>query len=107
MEDIAREPHLHAEHAHQGSSKRRPRTAEEQLFDAVERQWHEYGLCLETDPEAFYPDKGGSTREAKMVCQACPVKDECLEYALLNDERYGIWGGLSDRERRRLRKKLG
>jgi WhiB family redox-sensing transcriptional regulator len=48
---------------------------------------------------------GGSTREAKKVCTTCDVRSECLEYALSNDERFGIWGGLSERERRRLKKR--
>jgi len=76
------------------------------LFQAVEQEWQEYALCAQTDPEAFFPEKGGSTREAKRICQACSVRDECLEYALLNDERFGIWGGLSERERRRLKKQI-
>ena len=66
--------------------------------------WQESALCAQTDPEAFFPEKGGSTREAKKVCQTCDVKQVCLEYALAHDERFGIWGGLSERERRRLRR---
>lgn len=77
------------------------------LFDAVEQDWQEQALCAQTDPEAFFPEKGGSTREAKRICQACQVRDECLEFALEHDERFGIWGGLSERERRRLKKRLG
>lgn len=77
------------------------------LFDAVEQDWQEQALCAQTDPEAFFPEKGGSTREAKRICQACGVRDECLEFALEHDERFGIWGGLSERERRRLKKRLG
>jgi WhiB family redox-sensing transcriptional regulator len=65
--------------------------------------WKDDALCAETDPEAFFPEKGGSTREAKRVCAGCSVQAECLQYALDNDERFGIWGGLSERERRRLR----
>jgi WhiB family redox-sensing transcriptional regulator len=65
--------------------------------------WRLDALCAETDPEAFFPEKGGSTREAKRVCAGCAVRSECLEYALANDERFGIWGGLSERERRRVR----
>lgn len=61
--------------------------------------WQERALCAQTDPESFFPEKGGSTREAKKVCLACEVRSECLEYALSNDERFGIWGGLSERER--------
>jgi WhiB family redox-sensing transcriptional regulator len=67
--------------------------------------WQERALCAQTDPEAFFPEKGGSTREAKRVCEACDVRAECLEYALANDERFGIWGGYSERERRRLKQR--
>jgi WhiB family redox-sensing transcriptional regulator len=67
-------------------------------------QWQERALCAQTDPEAFFPEKGGSTREAKRICLGCEVKDKCLESALANDERFGIWGGLSERERRRLKR---
>ena len=67
--------------------------------------WQDRALCAQTDPEAFFPEKGGSTREAKRVCQSCDVRAECLEYALAHDERFGIWGGLSERERRRFKKR--
>lgn len=76
----------------------------DELFENIEDQWQERALCAQTDPEAFFPEKGGSTREAKRICLGCEVKDECLEYALQNDERFGIWGGLSERERRRLKR---
>ncbi len=74
------------------------------LFDEIEDTWQDQALCAQTDPEAFFPEKGGSTREAKRICLGCEVKAECLEYALHNDERFGIWGGLSERERRRLKR---
>jgi WhiB family transcriptional regulator, redox-sensing transcriptional regulator len=74
------------------------------MFDTIEEQWQERALCAQTDPEAFFPEKGGSTREAKRICMGCEVRDECLEYALAHDERFGIWGGLSERERRRLKR---
>lgn len=67
--------------------------------------WQEDALCAQTDPEAFFPEKGGSTRDAKRICSSCEVRAQCLEYALKNDERFGIWGGLSERERRKLRKR--
>jgi len=67
-------------------------------------EWQEQALCAQTDPEAFFPEKGGSTREAKRICTGCEVRVECLEYALAHDERFGIWGGLSERERRRLKR---
>ena len=67
--------------------------------------WQADSLCAQTDPEAFFPEKGGSTRDAKKICASCEVRVQCLEYALANDERFGIWGGLSERERRKLRKR--
>jgi WhiB family redox-sensing transcriptional regulator len=70
-------------------------------------EWQERALCAQTDPEAFFPEKGGSTREAKRICLGCEVRTECLEYALANDERFGIWGGMSERERRRHRRRAG
>ncbi len=79
---------------------RRPRDTDD---DAL--AWQADALCAQTDPEAFFPEKGGSTRDAKKICTSCEVKAECLEYALQNDERFGIWGGLSERERRKLRRR--
>lgn len=79
----------------------------DEMFESIEDQWQERALCAQTDPEAFFPEKGGSTREAKRICLGCEVTDECLEYALANDERFGIWGGLSERERRRLKRGIG
>ncbi len=73
--------------------------------DEAQMSWQERSLCAQTDPEAFFPEKGGSTREAKKVCVGCEVRAECLEYALAHDERFGIWGGLSERERRKLKKR--
>nr|WP_086825862.1 WhiB family transcriptional regulator [Allokutzneria sp. NRRL B-24872] len=73
--------------------------------DDDEFDWQEEALCAQTDPEAFFPEKGGSTREAKRICGGCAVRSECLEYALAHDERFGIWGGLSERERRKLKKR--
>ena len=82
-----------------------------ELIDAIEDEnelsWQESALCAQTDPEAFFPEKGGSTREAKKVCVGCDVLGSCLEYALAHDERFGIWGGLSERERRKLKKHAG
>lgn len=66
--------------------------------------WLDQALCAQTDPDAFFPEKGGSTREAKRICVGCEVKEECLEAALSSDERFGISGGLSERERRRLKR---
>jgi WhiB family redox-sensing transcriptional regulator len=67
--------------------------------------WQRDALCAQTDPEAFFPEKGGSTRDAKRICAGCDVRAQCLEFALANDQRFGIWGGLSERERRKLKKR--
>lgn len=66
--------------------------------------WMQQALCAQTDPEAFFPDKGGSTREAKKMCASCTVVEQCLEYAMARDERFGIWGGKSERERRAMKR---
>ena len=75
------------------------------MSDVSPASWQERALCAQTDPEAFFPEKGGSTREAKRVCLTCDVRSTCLDYALQHDERFGIWGGLSERERRKLKKR--
>lgn len=64
--------------------------------------WTKDAVCAQTDPEIFFPEKGGSVKEAKEMCGSCDVRAECLAYALRNHERFGIWGGLSERERRPL-----
>lgn len=66
--------------------------------------WVGRALCAQTDPEAFFPEKGGSALEAKRICARCEVKSECLEYALDRKERFGIWGGMTPGERRRLKR---
>ena len=93
---------------------RRPRGNPLQVHDIVrllnhepaeeERRWQERANCLGVDPDLFFPERGASTREAKAVCKGCEVRDDCLEYALANGEKFGIWGGLSERERRRVRR---
>lgn len=70
-----------------------------------DRQWQDQANCLGVDPDLFFPERGASTREAKEVCRGCVVKQDCLEFALANGEKFGIWGGLSERERRKLRRK--
>lgn len=66
--------------------------------------WHDQANCLGVDPDLFFPERGASTREAKEVCRGCVVRLDCLEFALQNGEKFGIWGGLSERERRRIRR---
>jgi WhiB family redox-sensing transcriptional regulator len=65
-------------------------------------EWTKSALCAQTDPDLWFPEKGGSTVEAKRVCRNCTVTAECLEYALTHHEGYGVWGGLSEVERRRI-----
>src|SRR3982074_2005481 len=72
--------------------------------DGEVRSWQDYANCLGVDPDLFFPERGASTREAKEVCRGCVVREDCLEYALANGEKFGIWGGLSERERRALRR---
>ncbi len=67
-------------------------------------EWQAKARCSEVDPEIFFPERGGSSKAARQVCSNCQVRDICLEYALNNKEQFGIWGGTSERERRRLRK---
>ena len=69
-----------------------------------DRGWQSRANCMGVDPDLFFPERGASTREAKEVCRGCVVRDDCLEYALDNGEKFGIWGGMSERERRRLRR---
>ncbi|MFG3702412.1 WhiB family transcriptional regulator [Bacillus mobilis] len=67
--------------------------------------WQERGICNQTDPELFYVDKGGTPEPAKAVCRNCEVRIDCLEYALANNEAYGVWGGTTERERRALKRR--
>ena len=72
--------------------------------DMSEASWQMQANCLGVDPDLFFPERGASTKEAKAVCRGCQVREDCLEYALANGEKFGIWGGLSERERRRIRR---
>jgi WhiB family redox-sensing transcriptional regulator len=68
----------------------------------VPEAWMDGASCPSVDTDMFFPEKGGTTRPAKLVCGGCEVRAECLQYALTHQERFGVWGGLSERERRRL-----
>jgi WhiB family redox-sensing transcriptional regulator len=74
------------------------------LYGRQERSWQIQANCMGVDPDLFFPERGASTREAKEVCRGCVVREDCLEYALANGEKFGIWGGMSERERRRVRR---
>ena len=66
-------------------------------------RWRIDASCSGVDPDLFFPERGGSTKEAKEVCMACPVRKACLSFAIEYSEKQGVWGGMSERERRRLR----
>lgn len=65
--------------------------------------WQDRAACLYTDPEVFFPEKGVPATEARRICRGCEVRAECLAYALVTYREYGIWGGTSEQERRKLR----
>ncbi|MYH55713.1 MAG: WhiB family transcriptional regulator [Acidimicrobiia bacterium] len=67
--------------------------------------WREFANCLGANEDLFFPDRGASTRAAKQICAECQVRVDCLEYAVTQGEKFGIWGGLSERERRKIRKR--
>jgi len=76
-----------------------------EILQPHEKIWQRQANCMGVDPDLFFPERGASTREAKEVCRGCVVREDCLEYALANGEKFGIWGGLSERERRRIRRR--
>jgi WhiB family transcriptional regulator, redox-sensing transcriptional regulator len=73
-----------------------------QMTSATTSSWRDQAACRGLDPEIFYPVSDDEADAAKAVCAACPVRGACLEYALANRERDGIWGGATERERRRM-----
>ena len=74
------------------------------LDGAREMTWADDALCAETDPDAFFPPKGHPSAPAKRVCMACPVRVQCLEWAMAHELDFGVLGGMSARERKRLRR---
>ncbi|MCP9963143.1 WhiB family transcriptional regulator [Streptomyces somaliensis] len=84
-----------------------PRSAPRSARDDAAASWRETALCAQTGPELFFPEPGSSTREAKFLCGMCEIREACLEYALAHDERFGVWGGLSEQERYALKRRAG
>jgi WhiB family redox-sensing transcriptional regulator len=74
------------------------------LVELIDLAWQDDANCMGANADLFFPERGASTRKAKQICGECEVQVECLEYAIANGEKFGIWGGLSERERRRIRK---
>ena len=70
----------------------------------LDTSWMDRANCAGVDADLFHPGRGESTAEAKAVCAACSVRDACLDYALAAGEKFGIWGGKSERERRAIRR---
>lgn len=78
-------------------------TGEPAVYTPERPHWQQHGACLASDPDTFFPERGEDSRPAKEICRGCPVRQECLDYALDTRQLYGIWGGTSERERRRMR----
>jgi WhiB family redox-sensing transcriptional regulator len=70
----------------------------------AQEPWMRQAVCLEIDPDLFYPDRGDSwgSRAAKRICTACPVREDCLQFAVAHHEHFGVWGGLTPTERQRM-----
>ena len=68
----------------------------------ITTSWRDRAACRGLDPEIFYPVSDDEADVAKSICAECPVREACLEYALANCERDGVWGGATERERRRM-----
>lgn len=64
--------------------------------------WAEDANCLGVDPDLFFPERGSPSHAAKAVCAGCVVRSDCLEYAIAHDEKWGVWGGTTGRERGRI-----
>lgn len=80
------------------------RTTREGLPLIPARPWVEHAACRGTDPELFFPAQGAPVGAAKDVCGRCPVAEPCLDYALTAGESWGVWGGTTEKERRRLKR---
>ena len=77
------------------------------LWQPSDPFWAGRAACRKHPDVNFFPGRGEDSAPAKAVCTNCPVKDICLEVALRNVEKFGIWGGTSEKERRQLRRDLG
>lgn len=67
-------------------------------------EWMEHAACRGVDPDLFFPARGEDQDAVKAICAACPVRFDCLDYAMVNSEKFGVWGGLSEKQRRALRR---
>ena len=76
----------------------------EALSTGFDLEWQDGANCTGANANLFFPERGASTRTAKSICRECKVRGDCLEFAISTGEKFGIWGGMSERERRRVRK---
>lgn len=75
------------------------------LFGAADAEvpsWWDQAVCAQTDPEIFYPEQGVTAKVAKAVCLSCPVRAACLDWAIETGQQWGVWGGVAERDRRRM-----
>lgn len=72
------------------------------MIHVIDREWMTDAACRGACTDRFFPERGDPTKETKQLCAGCPVRQECLDYALLHNERLGLWGGESPRSRRAL-----
>jgi WhiB family redox-sensing transcriptional regulator len=77
------------------------------MFPPEKPTWMKRAACRGTDVDLWFPGQGGPVAEAKAICETCPVREQCLDYALSNNEHWGIWGGMADRARRKERRERG
>ena len=75
-----------------------------EILGSQELAWQDLANCRGANPDLFFPERGASTRTAKKICGECAVQEDCLEFAIVSSEKFGIWGGLSERERRKIRR---
>jgi WhiB family redox-sensing transcriptional regulator len=83
--------------------------SDNRTVEVEDSEWRQHAACRESDPDLFFPvgSTGPSLNDisaAKAVCRSCPVRAQCLDYALRTNQGVGVWGGTSEKERRRLRR---
>jgi WhiB family redox-sensing transcriptional regulator len=71
-----------------------------------ERPWAAFAVCRDRDPDTFFPVTADGEREAIRICQGCPVRIDCLEFAMEARVRFGVWGGVTEKQRRSVRRQI-
>ena len=82
------------------------RDSAQQPETAADTPWADFGRCVGVDPDVFFPRHGQDAAPAKSLCRQCPVRSACLEWALDTNQKHGIWGGMTEGQRRRLRRPI-